>query len=365
MNKPAIPATSLLRSLRGAVALFIITVTALIAASPVRAFTSADANAIYSAHLHAFYFTNEDGGFFCTSTDDSKKESFWQFAEQMEMVLDAYERTTNPACLNVFSNLFTGFVAEHGTNWEENDFNDDIMWMVIACARAHQATGNSTFLHTAKFNFDLCYARAWSTNLGGGLWWKTTNRSKNACVNGPAAIAAFLLYQISGDTNYLAKSRAAYEWERNTLFDPKSGQIYDNIRDDGRISYKSFTYNQGTFIGAANFLGHTNDARLAADFTRDYLCWDGLLPGYRNQDGDAAGFNGIFVRWCAKFMRDRGLQKQYLGWLQANADAAWKSRRASDNLAWSRWPLPTLDGPLYSWACSSAVVILQVVPPDH
>jgi len=31
---------------------------------------------------------------------------------------------------------------------------------------------------------------------------------------------AFLLYQISGDTNYLAKARAAYDWERENLFDP-------------------------------------------------------------------------------------------------------------------------------------------------
>lgn len=334
-----------------------------ITASSARAFTSADADTIYSAHLQAFYFTNADGGFFRTTTDDREKESFWQAAEQMEMVLDANERTTNPACLTVFSNLFSGFVAEHGTNWERNDFNDDIMWMVIACARAHQATGNPDFLRAAKFNFDLCYARAWSTNLGGGLWWKITNRSKNACVNGPAAIAAFLLYQISGDTNYLAKGKAAYEWERNTLFDQKTGKIFDNITRYGRLSFKSFTYNQGTFIGAANFLGYTNDARLAADYTRNVLCQDGMLPGYENQGGDAAGFNGIFVRWLAKFMRDRGLQKEYLGWLQANADAAWKCRRTSDNLAWSRWPLPTPDGPLYSWACSSAVVIMQVAPP--
>lgn len=329
-----------------------------------RAFTAADADAVYSAHNKAFYFTNENGAFFHTSTDGGR-ETFWQSAEQMEMVLDAYERTTNSACLTVFSNLFRGFVSEHGTNWERNDFNDDIMWMVIACARAHQLTGSAEFLNAAKFNFDMCFARAWSTNLGGGLWWKTSNHSKNACVNGPAAIAAFLLYQISGDTNYLAKSKAAYEWERQALFDPKTGKIFDNINYYGRISFKSFTYNQGTFIGAANFLNRTNDARLAADYTRNFLCQNGMLPGYENQDGDLAGFNGIFVRWCAKFMRDRGLQKNYLGWLQANADAAWKCRRANDNLAWSRWPLPTPDEPLYSWACSSAVVILQVVPPPN
>ena len=330
-----------------------------------RAFTAADADALFAAYSKAFYFTNAEGGCFHLTTVGGRTH-FWERAEQLEMVLDVYERTTNAACLTIFTNVFNGFIAENGTNWEANEFNDDIMWMVIACARAHQLTGNAAFRNCAKLNFDLCYARAWSTNLDGGLWWKTDNRSKNACVNGPGAIAAYLLFQILGDTNYLAKSRNLFEWERAHLFDPENGHVFDNLNDRGEVGYKSFTYNQGTFVGAANFLGYTNEARRAADYTRDTLCrrGRGILPGY-GQDGDAGGFNGIGVRWIAKFMKDRGLQSSYLKWLQANAEAAWKCRRASDNLAWSRWSEPTPDDEtLFAWACSSAVVILQVVPPN-
>jgi len=130
----------------------------------------------------------------------------------------------------------------------------------------------------------------------------------------------------------------------------------------GEINTKVFTYNLGTFIGAANFLSQTNDARLAADYAKNELCRDGIMPGYR-QEGDAGGFNGICARWMARFMKDRGLQKSYLAWLQANADAAWKVRRPADNLSWSRWFRSTPDGPLNSWACSSSVVVMQVVPP--
>lgn len=357
--------SSLLRRRFRTAAKFVTAAIVLNLASRAIAFTAADADMIYSAHDKAFYYTNADGGFFHVSTDGDS-ETFWQAAEQMEMVLDTYERTTNTACLTTFSNLFSGFISQHGTNWESNDYNDDIMWMVIACSRAHQFTGSTAFYDAAKFNFDLCFARAWSTNLGGGLWWRTENNSKNSCVNGPAAIAAYLLYQISGDTNYLAKSKATYEWERQALFDPKTGKVFDHINDHGHISFKSFTYNEGTFIGAGNFLGYTNDAKLAADYTRDSLCRDGFLPDYGNQGSDAAGFNGIFARWCAKFMHDRGLQKDYLPWLQANADAAWKCRRNNDNLVWSRWPQPTpSDEPLYSWACSAGVVLMQVVPPTE
>lgn len=276
----------------------------------------------------------------------------------MEMVLDTYERTTNTVCLTIFSNIFNGFITDHGFVWTRNEFNDDIMWMVIACARAHQITGNASYLAAAKTNFDLCYARAASTNLGGGLWWKTSNQSKNACVNGPAAIAAHLLYQISGDTNYLAMAEAIFHWERSQLFNPNNGQVYDHINADGRVAEHSFTYNQGTFIGIANWLGYTNDARLAADYTMLTSSHNGLMPSY-GETGDASGFNGICARWLARFMKDHRLQKRYQSWLQANANAAWNNRRQADNLAWPRWQ-PTPDGLLHAWGCSSAVVLLQV-----
>ena len=327
------------------------------------AFTSADADEIFAAYNRAFFFTNGNMGFYRKNTNGGKTW-FWERAEQMEMILDVHERTKNPACLTLFSNLFNGFIADHGTNWSRNEFHDDIMWMVIACARATKITGNQNFHAAAKNNFDLCYARAWSTNLGGGLWWKIDNRSKNACVNGPAAIAAYLLYQIGGDTNYLTKAENIFQWERATLFDAATGQVYDAIRASGQSQRWASSYNQGTFIGAANFLGHTNDARLAADYTENILSSDGLLPQYKSA-GDTSGFNGICVRWLARFMKERGLESSYEKWLQANADAAWKSRRKADNLAWPRWHEPTPSGILDSWACSSAVVMLQVATPDE
>src|SRR5262249_48000208 len=161
-------------------------------------------------------------------------------------------------------------------------------WMVIASARGCLHTGNPAYRDVARSNFDLCFARAWSTNLGGGLWWTTTNTTKNACVNGPAAIASHLLFQITGDTNYLAKSKSIFEWERATLFNTNSGAIADAISVDGKINHWASSYNQGTFIGAANFLGCTNEAMAAADFTLNQLCKNGMLPQY-SQSGDLGG----------------------------------------------------------------------------
>jgi hypothetical protein len=103
-------------------------------------FTSADAETLFAAHAKAFYREQDGRAWFAESTDGGKV-SYWMRAEQMEMVLDAHERTPSPQKLAMFTNLFHGFLVDHGTNWSKNPYNDDIMWMVIACTRAALLTG--------------------------------------------------------------------------------------------------------------------------------------------------------------------------------------------------------------------------------
>ena len=348
-----------IRAVRQAVLCFAVSYGALTA----RAFTSADADTMFEAHTKAFYEEKDGHAWFKESTEGGKV-SYWMRAEQLEMVLDAYERTKNPEQMTMFTKLFHGFLADHGKTREHNDFNDDIMWMVIACTRGHLLSGNAEFLETARKNFDFCYARAVSPDLGGGLWWKTNNQSKNACVNGPGAIAAFLLHKATGEEHYLTTARELFGWLRGTLFDPATGRISDAINLGGRINRMALTYNQGTFAGAANLLGHHDDAKLAASFTMNELCRDGYFPR-AGKKGDGGGFNGIGARWIARFMKDRNEQSTFEPWLQKNAEAAWPARRASDNLPWPRWPQPTPEGIRYSWGSSSAVVVLQVTPPTE
>ena len=90
-----------------------------------------------------------------------------------------------------------------------------------------------------------------------------------------------------------------------------------------------FTYNQGTFIGAANCLWkltgdstYFNDALKAALYTKNSLCTTEILPGY-DYTGDGGGFTGIFARWMSRFMTDNGLENTFYLWLAGNANAAW------------------------------------------
>ncbi len=327
------------------------------------AFTQADADTIFHAHTKAFYKVEGGRGWHAKRTDGGRAD-FWMQAEMLEMVLDVHARTRSGKQLEMFGELFRGFIAKHGRTWERNEFNDDLMWMVIACTRAHLVTKNAEYLSVAKENFDLCYKRAISSDLGGGLWWKIDNKSKNACVNGPGSIAAFLLGLATRDASYTAKAKELFLWERDTLFDKKTGKVFDSIRKDGKVASFALTYNQGTFVGAANLLGYNDDAKLAATYTMNEMGKNGYLPA-SGENGDGGGFNGIGVRWIARYMKDRREQATFEPWLQKNAEAAWQARRAEDNLSWCAWPKPTPPGVRHAWGCSNAVVITQAVRPTE
>lgn len=328
------------------------------------AYSASDVDAFSRAFSSAFYVQSGTNGYF-KDTQAGGITYFWGQAEEIECIIDAYEWSSNATYASLTTNLLNGFMSNNGSSWTWNTYNDDIMWAVIAFARGGQDTGRTNYCDIAKANFDACYARAWSTNLGGGLYWDTDNASKNACDNGPASIAAYLLYQIYGDTNYWHKATNIYAWERSALFNTNSGAIYDNLGTNGVLSTWASTYNQGTFIGAANFLGQTNDATLAANFTMMNLTSGGILPEY-GIAGNNSGFNAIFLRWMTRFMKTRNLKGTYEAWLQSNAAAAWNVRRSADSLSWCQWLHSSPGGTnFYSWDCISSFEALQAADPTQ
>jgi hypothetical protein len=120
-------------------------------------------------------------------------------------------------------------------------------------------------------------------------------------------------------------------------------------------------------VGAANFLYQATglpfyyqDAILATKYMQNSICSGGIFPEYGS--GDFGGFNGIGVRWMARFAKDQNLWAAYGPWLTANANAAWSVRNAS-NLSWEKWKTATPLGVLDSWDCSDSIIVLQVANP--
>src|SRR4051812_39683392 len=67
-----------------------------------RAFTAADADAVFEAHTRAFYRVTNGLAWHAKTTDGGRAD-FWTQAEQLEMVLDIYERTRNAQQLVMFT----------------------------------------------------------------------------------------------------------------------------------------------------------------------------------------------------------------------------------------------------------------------
>jgi len=333
---------------------------------PASAFTNADADAAVNAYLKTFVRPNESGDFI-KGDQNGGDPGFWQEIEEIEGIEDANDRTGGAYRRQVAA-LLNGFCWAHGTGWANNIYNDDIAWGVIAYTRGYRATGNEAFRTIAKYNFDMMFARAWNPAKG-ALYWTTKNSSYNSCIEFPAGIAACLLSQALDDPSYMAKARRLLAWEKANLFDAKSGAIWDAVDTQGKIGTWSSTYNQGTFVGLADFLGDTAAAKLAAHYTRDHLGKRAsgdylIMPEYGAGGDNNSGLNSIGLRWISRFMKTHNLQNDYLSWLQANANTAWSIRRTSDNLSWCQWLKPTPGGVLHSWDCINSVVALQVTPAD-
>lgn len=342
-----------------------IPLAALLAAPAASAASTFQANDLMNGYNNAFYSVSGGNGYYKLTTAVTTRTDFWKQAEEIEMLIDAYERSANSTWHGMITELCNGFSAHYGTNWSGNTFNDDIMWASIAYMRAYQKTGNTTFRNIAKSNFDMAYARAWD-NVNGGLWWTTANNSKNSCVQGPGAIAAYLIHQVYADSSYLTKAQNIFNWQKANLYNSTTGEVRDSLTNNWVA-----TYNMGTFIGAANYLGDVTNATKAADHMKNSMGsatptsnGEKILNDYP-VDTDLGGMHGIGFRWVARFMGDRNLQGSYLTWLQANADAAWNTRRTADNLSWGKLKTQTPAGTLYSWSCSNTVTALQVIPASY
>lgn len=339
-----------------------------------RAFTAAEATDIWNSFNNAFYVGN-NGNAYYLNIHGGTKLSLWQQAETIEMACDREAVSGSSSDQAIITALCNGFEADFGTDWTgSTDYNDDVMWASLAFARAYYRTGNGSFAGLAADNFNYVYnggghrtSPQYDDTLGGGMWWTTdhgSDGSKNACVNGPGALAGYWLYDIYGSsTGFLGQAQNMYNWEKAHLFQSSTGRVYDHEDENGTVVENTpLTYNQGTFLGAAHFLGDDTSASAAALYTMNSMCTDGILPQY-TPSTDSAGFNGIFVRWLCRYMNDTGTQGTYETWLYNNANTAWNIQNGN-GLSWCDWRTNTPASGNYSWSCSDAVVILQDLPPQ-
>lgn len=260
---------------------------------------------------------------------------YWPQAHAMDVLVDAYMRTGSKHYRALFPLWWEGAprfnFASHMNPRDPwwNVFVDDMEWIVLAQIRMFEATGKRMYITKARQMYDDWIWPAWGPEdeapWYGGITWKTdTEKSKNACSNGPAALIAARLYRFYGKARfrrgkrreaYLNEAIKIYTWEKSVLFDRRTGAVHDNINSRGEIQRAwNFTYNSGTFLGAAHELfritgdkQYLKDAVLAADYVIRHLSQDGILPDAGHGDGGL--FHGIFFRYFVKLANEEALDR--------------------------------------------------------
>jgi hypothetical protein len=169
--------------------------------------------------------------------DDASKEDLRRTLEAAQAYFDA---KGNPPGYDSY------VVADGGGDM----YYDDNQWLGIDFVYAYRTLGDETCLDRSRIVWELSVS-GWSDDMGGGICWRENDTStKNTCSNGPAAVHALLLYQETGEEEYLDWAQRIMTWLDDTLFDPNSGVYNDNINADGVVDPTKWTYNAGTPLHA-------------------------------------------------------------------------------------------------------------------
>lgn len=283
-------------------------------------------------------FLGSNGTFVQNNTGNSTFH-YWPNAHALDVLVDGYKRTNNPVYLSRMKALLQGIKVRNGNTYN-NVFNDDMIWLAISSLRAFEATNDAEYKTVAKFLWDTIKL-SWSDNVfGGGITWKQdTPRQKNAVSNAPAAIVAMRLYDIDKNPEDLVWAKKIYEWQKNNLVDPVTGAVWDNISEQNNVVVTNkdwvFTYNMGTWIGAALRLFketkdpmYLNDALKTARnvLVNPKLLSEGLLRD--EGQGDGGLFKGILVRYFTEIIENPAVsandKKVFVNFFKFNAQTLYR-----------------------------------------
>lgn len=339
--------------------------------TPTVSFTTKDAATAYASFNQYFYSTGDK--LYYSNTEKNGIGAIWVQAIYWDMAMNVYNRTKDPADLQRITDIFQGGYNRYDKyNWNNTKewfIYDDIMWWVISLARASQVTGNKAYLDLSISGFKRVWDGSYDPDKG-GMFWDFNHSGKNACINFPTVIAAMTLYKITGEAAYLQKAKDVYSWGINNLYDPATGRVADN-NVNGNKGWSDYTYNQGTFIGAAVMLyketgtaAYLDQAKLAATYTQKNMSdVNGIMPaeGDWNEQGI---LKAIFGHYVMTLINDAG-QTQFLPWIQKNINAAWGNRDVTRGLTYRNYKVPCVTGVLQSYEASSAVYMMQICPPAN
>jgi predicted alpha-1,6-mannanase (GH76 family) len=283
---------------------------------------------------------------------------WWNSANALTTVIGYTQRTGDETYLGVVERTFRAARRRHRHFLVS--FYDDNGWWGLAWVAAYDLTGDVRYLDAARTIFANMLT-GWDDACGGGVWWNTERRYKNAVTNELfLTLAARLHQRCPGSGDYLEWARREWDWFCARRLIGADGLVNDGLDDSCQNNGgQTWTYNQGVILGGLAALHQiTGDAaylrqgEALADAALTLLtapaphARHGILleprehvPARRRHDRDLPQFKGIFVRNLYDFY----LQSQrpaYREFIRDNADSIWANDKNSNNQFGLHWAGP-------------------------
>lgn len=320
-------------------------------------------NSFWDSQYKYFFHNNtkKTDGIHLSGPGFGKYTDFWLEAQNWQTVMDIYELQGGETYRELIDKVFQGFSSFY-PNYQSNDYNDDIGWWALGSTRAYSLTNDIFYLEKAKEMFDHIY-ESFSEELGGGIFWTKGKTEKNVCTNAPAVITAARLAGFLSEEEYLEKAISIFEWIKDNLYDAETGKLNDTVRLDSTIYEGQFSYNYGTFVGAAYELYLQTGDSAYLQYTEkplDYILSQKIEDGIMIPEGqgDGAAFRTILFRTLNIFAKSSRPDYQVI--INDNALATYNNRRISDSLCGYNWAeIPSDELIIMSVAYAASTSLFQ------
>jgi predicted alpha-1,6-mannanase (GH76 family) len=282
---------------------------------------------------------------------------WWNAANALTAVIGYTRCTADQRYAGVIERTFVAAKRRH-RHFIARSY-DDNGWWGLAWVAAYDLTGDGRYLAAARTIF-ANLVTAWDGTCGGGLWWNTDRKYKNAITNELFLALAARLHQRCGSDHdsYLDWAMREWDWFLSCGMIGVKGLVNDGLtagcENNGGVTW---TYNQGVILGGLAALyeitqqaAYLRQGEAIADSALSLLTSPasaekpGILvePGEAATapaDGDRPQFKGVFVRNLYDFYR-QSPRPAYREFVLANARSIWDNDRNQKNQFGLHWAGP-------------------------
>jgi hypothetical protein len=221
-------------------------------------------------------------------------------------------------------------------------YYDDNAWIGLALVQLERLRPRSGWLGRAGQLYEFA-ASGWDAASGGVFWVEqgrgtgVRNHDRNTVSNAPNAELGLHLAELGQPPQADVTPEDMYDWVSRTLDSgrdanpPGTGLFWDKVRGDGTVDRATWSYNQGSMIGASVLLARRHPAERATYLARAEAVAREALRAYAGTyERQPASFNAIFFRNLLLLhaaSKDDQLREEIIGAMRAFADAAWSEAR--------------------------------------